>query len=134
MSKIIDSVMNYTIKKGTKLATELVSIQREVVPAITELDCEGPVEEWLGNCIDLMFKTIKGVIFDSYTSYVETNRVQWVMEKGYPGQAVVVSSRIWFTQEAEQAFAQLEDGNEQAEGILQAAGPPDRGPHQPRVG
>eukprot|EP01065_Artemidia_motanka_P030559 TRINITY_DN365_c0_g2_i2.p1 TRINITY_DN365_c0_g2~~TRINITY_DN365_c0_g2_i2.p1 ORF type:complete len:4684 (+),score=1932.48 TRINITY_DN365_c0_g2_i2:111-14162(+) len=114
MAKIIDSVKTYTVRQGTKTAFEIVSIQDEVVPTCQELECDGPVEEWLGNCIDLMFKTIKSVIFDAYTTYVESPRVQWVMEKGYPGQAVVVASRIWYTQEMEQAFAQLEDGNDQA--------------------
>eukprot|EP00756_Hemistasia_phaeocysticola_P037795 Hpha_TRINITY_DN16720_c2_g5::TRINITY_DN16720_c2_g5_i1::g.79650::m.79650/K10408/DNAH; dynein heavy chain, axonemal len=114
MAKIIDSVKTYSVKPGTKTAYELVSIQDEIVPTCTDLECDGPVEEWLGNCIDLMFKTIQQVIFEAYTSYVESPRVEWVTKKGYPGQAIVVASRIWYTQEMEQAFTQLEDGNDQA--------------------
>eukprot|EP01063_Lacrimia_lanifica_P013523 TRINITY_DN2016_c0_g3_i2.p1 TRINITY_DN2016_c0_g3~~TRINITY_DN2016_c0_g3_i2.p1 ORF type:complete len:4660 (+),score=2247.11 TRINITY_DN2016_c0_g3_i2:150-14129(+) len=112
MSKIIDSCKTYTIREGTKIATEIVSIQDEVVPVFQEYECEGPVEEWLNGCVDTMFSTIKNSILDGHTTYVETSRVQWVMEKGYPGQTIIVASRIWFTSECEQAFAQLEDGNE----------------------
>ena len=114
MSKIIDSVQVYTIREGTKTATEIVSLQGEVVPACNEFECEGPVEEWLNGCVDLMFKTIKYSILDGHTTYVESPRVEWVMKRGYPGQTIIVASRIWYTSECEQAFAQLEDGNETA--------------------
>ncbi|KAJ9459816.1 Dynein beta chain [Diplonema papillatum] len=114
MSKIIDSVKTFTIKEGTKTATQLNSIQGEVVPACNEYECEGPVEEWLNGCVDLMFQTIKMSILDGHTTYVESPRIEWVMKRGYPGQTIIVASRIWFTSECEQAFAQLEDGNETA--------------------
>eukprot|EP00756_Hemistasia_phaeocysticola_P016846 Hpha_TRINITY_DN15501_c4_g2::TRINITY_DN15501_c4_g2_i2::g.105578::m.105578/K10408/DNAH; dynein heavy chain, axonemal len=115
MSKIIDSVERFSIKKGTKTAYDMVSIQDEVVPAVGEgIECEGPVEEWLNNCIDLMFKTVKAVIIEAHGMYVESPRATWVLERGYPGQAIVVASRIWYTLEMEQAFTQQEDGNDQA--------------------
>eukprot|EP00754_Rhynchopus_humris_P020205 Rhum_TRINITY_DN14684_c0_g1::Rhum_TRINITY_DN14684_c0_g1_i4::g.107697::m.107697/K10408/DNAH; dynein heavy chain, axonemal len=114
MSKIIDSAKTYTIKEGTKTAIEIVSIQDEVVPACTEFECDGPVEEWLNGCVKLMFDTIKNSILDGHSSYVESPRVEWVMKRGYPGQTIIVVTRIWFTSECEQAFAQLEDGNETA--------------------
>eukprot|EP01059_Diplonema_ambulator_P035162 TRINITY_DN8181_c0_g2_i3.p1 TRINITY_DN8181_c0_g2~~TRINITY_DN8181_c0_g2_i3.p1 ORF type:complete len:4166 (+),score=1836.14 TRINITY_DN8181_c0_g2_i3:116-12613(+) len=114
MSKIIDSVKTYTIREGTKTATEIISIQGEKVPACNEYECDGPVEDWLNGCVSLMFNTIKSSIQEGHTTYVESPRVEWIMKRGYPGQTIIVVTRIWFTSECEQAFAQLEDGNEAA--------------------
>ncbi|KAJ9460839.1 Dynein beta chain [Diplonema papillatum] len=114
MSKMIDSVRCFNFTPDTKLAVEMVSIQGEKVETSVSYECSGPVEEWLKGCVDLMFMTMKASILDGYTTYVESPRIEWVMKKGYPCQTIVVASRIWFTSECEQAFSQLEDGNETA--------------------
>eukprot|EP00754_Rhynchopus_humris_P020200 Rhum_TRINITY_DN14684_c0_g1::Rhum_TRINITY_DN14684_c0_g1_i1::g.107658::m.107658/K10408/DNAH; dynein heavy chain, axonemal len=114
MSKMIDSVRCFNFQPHTKKAIEMVSVQGESVDTCDTHECEGPVEEWLKGCVDLMFRTIKDSIMEGYTTYVESPRNEWIMKKGYPCQTIVVASRIWFTQECEEAFAQLEDGNETA--------------------
>ena len=114
MSKMIDSVRCFNFQPHTKKAIEMVSVQGERVDTCDTHECEGPVEEWLKGCVELMFRTIKDSIMEGYTTYVESPRNEWIMKKGYPCQTIVVASRIWFTQECEEAFAQLEDGNETA--------------------
>ena len=114
MSKIIDSVKEFSIHPGTKKAFAMLSVQGERVETSRSYECDGPVEEWLKGCVDLMFDTVKLSINDGHTTYVESPRIEWVMKRGYPCQTIIVASRIWFTQECEQAFAQLEDGNETA--------------------
>ena len=114
MSKMIDSIRCFTIQPNTKKACQIVSVQGETIDTCETHDCEGPVEEWLKGCVELMFATIKESILEGYTTYVESPRVEWIMRKGFPCQTIVVASRIWYTQEAEEAFVQLEDGNEAA--------------------
>jgi len=112
ISKIVDSLDTFVMEGESKTTSQMVSREGEEVSLVREFACVGPVEEWLGGLITVMFDTIKALIADGYATYVENPRTQWIML--YPAQIVCYVTRTWFTLETHQAFDQLEDGNEGA--------------------
>lgn len=75
--------------------------------------CDGPVETWLNSVVASM----KQALFAEYTravpAYLEMKRAtEWIYE--FSAQNTVVVSRTFFTQEVNEAFEELEEGNEDA--------------------
>jgi len=117
MSKIVDSIDYYSMDNnpnpsaGENDVYNFVSVQGEVVPMPHDYSCVGPVEDWLNGCIEAMQKAIRYHIQEANSGYTDKTRTEWIY--GYPCQAIIVASRIWFTNEVHAAFAQLEEGNDQ---------------------
>lgn len=59
-----------------------------------------------------MMSTIRHYIAEGTQSYEEKSREQWLFD--YPAQASLCGSQIWWTTEVNMAFAQLEEGYENA--------------------
>jgi dynein heavy chain len=116
MSKIVDSIDVFSMdgnpnaSAGPKDIYNLISVQGEVVPLPQDYTCDGPVEDWLNGCIDAMQKAIRFHIQEANSGYTDKPRHEWIYS--YTCQAIIVASRIWFTNEVHQAFAQLEEGND----------------------
>ena len=60
------------------------------------------VEKWLLQVEDMMITSIRHVIKDATHNYVKVPRKQWVLE--WPGQVVICSSQVYWTQETEEAI------------------------------
>eukprot|EP00667_Euglena_gracilis_P000150 EG_transcript_150 len=112
IGKIVDSLDTFQMIGDSKVTDMMISREGEQVKLAKEFCCEGPVEDWLTGIIESMFMTIKSLIADGYTTYVENPRTAWIFL--YPAQIVCYVTRIWYTLETHQAFDQMEDGNEQA--------------------
>lgn len=84
----------------------------EYVPFASDCRCEGPVEIWLQNVVDTMRGVISAEFKAAMPAYAETARTQWILENS--AQNTVVVSRAFFTAEVNEAFMELENGNEDA--------------------
>ena len=60
------------------------------------------VEKWLLEVEEMMVVSVRAVIGQSYTAYVETSRRKWVLE--WPGQVVICTSSIYWTLEVTAAL------------------------------
>ena len=84
----------------------------EFVPFAGDCFCEGAVEVWLQNVVDAMRAAISAEFKAAMPSYAEKARTQWIFENS--AQNTIVVSRAFFTAEVNEAFAELENGNEDA--------------------
>lgn len=60
------------------------------------------VEKWLLQVEEAMITSIRHIIKDATADYLKTLRKQWVLE--WPGQVVICSSQIYWTQDTELAI------------------------------
>lgn len=86
--------------------------ESEYVPFASECSCEGPVEVWLQNVVDAMRSAVSAEFKAAMPAYAEKARTQWIFENS--AQNTVVVSRAFFTAEVNEAFTELENGNEDA--------------------
>ena len=86
--------------------------EAEYVPFASECSCEGPVEVWLQNVVDAMRSAVSAEFKAAMPAYAEKARTQWIFENS--AQNTVVVSRAFFTAEVNEAFMELENGNEDA--------------------
>ncbi|KAF6251999.1 flagellar outer dynein arm heavy chain beta [Scenedesmus sp. NREL 46B-D3] len=105
LSKCFDNVHNLSFRKDergepTKAATGMYSGEGEYVEFASECACEGPVETWLQSVVDSM------------KAAIQAEFKNWIFK--YSAQNTVVVSRTFFTQEVNEAFDELEEGNEEA--------------------
>ena len=82
------------------------------MPFASDCSCEGPVEAWLQNVVDAMRGAIGAEFKAAMPAYAEKARTQWIFENS--AQNTIVVSRAFFTQEVNEAFKELENGNEDA--------------------
>lgn len=94
------------------MAIGMYSGEGEYVPFAQECACQGPVEEWLAALVDAMRAALRAEYRAAYPAYEDMARVKWIME--WSAQTTVLVSRTYFTQEVNDAFGQLEAGNEHA--------------------
>ncbi|KAK7573934.1 hypothetical protein V9T40_011125 [Parthenolecanium corni] len=113
--KLFDSMASLkfeTNNDGRKYAMGMFAKDGEYVEFNHPCDCNGPVEIWLNNLQNTMMSTIRHYIAEGTQSYEEKSREQWLFD--YPAQASLCGSQIWWTTEVNMAFAQLEEGYENA--------------------
>jgi dynein heavy chain, axonemal len=70
--------------------------------------CDGPVETWLQNVVDSMKLALTVEFKKAIPTYDEIPRTQWIYK--YSAQNTIVVSRTFFTQEVNDAFEELEEG------------------------
>ena len=73
---------------------------------------DGPVETWLGSVVDTMRAALLAEFKASLPKYDEMPRQKWMFEQS--AQNTITVSRMIFTQEINEAFDQLEEGNDGA--------------------
>ena len=117
MSKVTATVSKLELKlddKGEPLKTALgmFSAENEYVKFSEDCSCDGAVEFWLQTVIDTMAKTLSVQFKQSIPRYDELPRNKWLFEDC--AQLTVLVSRVFFTQEVDEAFDQLEEGNDNA--------------------
>ena len=74
--------------------------------------CDGPVETWLGSVVDSMRTALWAEFKTSLPKYDELPRTTWMFQQS--AQNTITVSRMIFTQEINEAFEQLEEGNDNA--------------------
>jgi len=82
------------------------------VPFASDCICDGPVEVWLQNVVDVMRKAVSAEFKAAMPAYAEKARTQWIFENS--AQNTITVSRTFFTAEVNEAFMELENGNEDA--------------------
>jgi dynein heavy chain, axonemal len=118
LSKIFDNLHALEWQKDSKtgkpinVAVGMYSGEKEYVPFAEPCKCDGPVELWLGSLVHAMKHALKSSYRNAMLEYEEMPRTDWIFK--HPAQTAVIASRTHFTNEIEQAFAELEDGNEEA--------------------
>lgn len=118
LSKIFDNLHALEWQKDSKtgkptnVAVGMFSGEKEYVPFGEPCKCDGPVELWLGSLVHAMKHALKLSYRNAMPEYEEMSRADWIFK--HPAQTAVIASRTHFTNEIEQAFAELEDGNEEA--------------------
>lgn len=84
----------------------------EYVQFASDCSCDGPVESWLQNVVDSMRAALSHEFKTAIPTYYELPRTKWIFE--YSVQNTIMVSRTFFTQEINEAFEELEEGNEDA--------------------
>ncbi|PNW78281.1 hypothetical protein CHLRE_09g403800v5 [Chlamydomonas reinhardtii] len=117
LQKCFDNIDNLSFRKDergdpTKIATHMHSKEGEVVEFVEDCSCDGPVEVWLQNVVDSMKLALQVEFRKAIPTYDELPRTKWIYV--YSAQNTVVVSRTFFTQEINEAFDDLEEGNEEA--------------------
>ena len=77
-----------------------------------ECSCDGPVESWLQNVVDAMRAALSHEFKVAIPAYDEKPRNKWIFD--YSVQNTIMVSRTFFTQDVNEAFEELEEGNEDA--------------------
>lgn len=77
-----------------------------------DCSCDGPVESWLQNVVNSMQAAIAAEFKAAIPTYDERPRVKWIFD--YSCQNTIVVSRLYFTAAIDQAFNEMEEGNENA--------------------
>ena len=70
------------------------------------------MESWLQNVVDSMRAALSHEFKAAIPTYYELPRTKWIFE--YSVQNTIMVSRTFFTQEINEAFEELEEGNEDA--------------------
>ena len=79
--------------------------------------CDGPVEQWLNSVVDAMKQALFAEYVKAIPAYDNMKRsTEWIYE--FSAQNTIVVSRTFFTQEVNEAFEELEEGNEDALKVL----------------
>ena len=84
----------------------------EYVAFAEECSCDGPVESWLQNVVDAMRAALSHEFKVAIPAYDEKPRIKWIFD--YSVQNTIMVSRTFFTQDVNEAFEELEEGNEDA--------------------
>ena len=84
----------------------------EYVAFSGDCSCDGPVEIWLQNVVSSMRAAIAAEFKAAIPTYDERPRIKWIFD--YSCQNTIVVSRLYFTVSIDQAFSEMEEGNEGA--------------------
>lgn len=117
LPKNFDNVHNLSFKKNdrgdlTKIAIGMFSGEKEYVNFASDCSCDGPVEVWLQNVVDSMRAAVNHEFKKHIPTYDEKPRTEWLFKPS--AQNTIVVSRLFFTQEINAAFDDMEEGNEDA--------------------
>lgn len=117
LPKCFDNIHNLSFRKDeagvpTKAAIGMHSGETEYVEFAEDCSCEGPVELWLQNVVDSMKQALRVEYQKAISAYDENPRTQWIFK--FSAQNTIVVSRTFFTMEVNEAFEELEEGNEDA--------------------
>ena len=96
----------------SKNAISMWSGEKENVAFSQKCACEGPVEQWLNVVVETMRAALFAEFKISVPKYDQMPRTKWMFEQS--AQNTIVVSRLIFTQEVNEAFDRLEDGDDNA--------------------
>ena len=117
MPKCFDALKLLEFKGGddgqpTKMALGMHSKETEYVAFPKECDCSGAVENWLNEVVSAMRGALAAEFRAAVATYDEKPRTKWFFDNSC--QNTILTTRVAFTNEIDDAFEQLEDGNDVA--------------------
>jgi dynein heavy chain len=118
LPKLFDNLHRLEWKKDentgqrTHIAIGMYSGEGEYVKFDGECNCTGAVEVWLAAVVDAMRAALRAEYRAAMPAYEEKPRSKWIFD--YSAQTTILVSRTYFTQQVNDAFAELEGGNEDA--------------------
>ena len=98
-------------KLETGVCKGMFATDKEEVHFAKELDCRGPVEDWLKEIMVHCNMQFKDQLEMSINEYMEMSRESWC-EK-FCAQLAITTCQTWWSTEVYQAFDRLEQGNDQ---------------------
>lgn len=102
LKKVFENLMDVTFRPD-KCITEMFSGEKECIQFDEPVDPKDKgVEFWMGELEDMMFRSIRTVLYNSIEDYAERERHEWTLL--HAGQVVLNGSQVWWTQEVEEAM------------------------------
>ncbi|XP_054851851.1 dynein axonemal heavy chain 10 [Eublepharis macularius] len=116
MIKMYDNIAAlrfYEDDNGTKIASAMISAEREVMEFRKVIPAEGRVENWMTAVLVEMRRTNRLITKEAIFRYCEDrSRVDWMLM--YQGMMVLAANQVWWTWEVEDVFRKVKRGEKQA--------------------
>eukprot|EP00163_Fabomonas_tropica_P009916 TRINITY_DN1985_c0_g1_i1.p1 TRINITY_DN1985_c0_g1~~TRINITY_DN1985_c0_g1_i1.p1 ORF type:complete len:4225 (-),score=1474.45 TRINITY_DN1985_c0_g1_i1:598-13272(-) len=118
ISKMFDGVADLVWEdpadedQPSKTAIGMVSGNGEAVKFAKPVYCSGASESWLSGVLEGIKSTMRGLVGDGVSTYVDRSREEWVFD--FPSQVVQVASQIHWTSDVDGEFQRLANGTENA--------------------
>ena len=98
---------------GEKIASAMISAEKEKLEFKKAVVAEGRVEDWMTAVLNEMRTTNRLVTKEAVFSYgAEKSRVDWMLD--YQGMVVLAANQIWWTWEVEDVFRKVMNGDKLA--------------------
>ena len=98
---------------GEKMASAMISAEKEVMEFRKPVAAEGRVEDWMTAVLNEMRSTNRLITKEATFTYGESGaRVDWMLE--YQGMVVLATNQIWWTWEVEDVFRKVKKGDKMA--------------------
>ena len=102
LRKVFENLMDVTFKPD-KTITAMFSGEKEEIPFDEAVDPKDKgVEFWMGDLENMMFASIRSVLFKSIKDYEVKSRDEWSLL--HPGQCILNGSQVHWTSEVEEAM------------------------------
>ena len=98
---------------GEKIASAMISAEKEKLTFKKAIVAEGRVEDWMTAVLEEMRSTNRLVTKEAVFNYgTEKSRVDWMLD--YQGMVVLAANQIWWTWEVEDVFRKVINGDKLA--------------------
>ncbi|NXF04124.1 DYH10 protein, partial [Smithornis capensis] len=116
MIKMFDNVASLRFQDGDndeKIATAMISAEREVMEFRQAVAAVGRVENWMTVVLEEMRRTNRRLTKEAIFRYCEDrSRVDWMLL--FQGMMVLAANQVWWTWEVEDVFRKVKEGEKQA--------------------
>jgi dynein heavy chain len=117
MGKLFQAINTLKFKEDgdgnkTNEAIGVISREGEYIKLKEPCLLQGKVEVWLNKLEQAIKTSLRHILSKAMHTYEEKPREKWLLD--YPSQIVLVACQIYWTQEVNVAFEQLEENNENA--------------------
>jgi dynein heavy chain len=111
LKKCFDAIKSLKMDKGRKHteASAMNSPEGEFVPFQAPVVTEGPVEVWMLQIEWAMRNTMHKLLYGTLTAMKTTKKEKWIAD--WPGQLLITSGQILWTNECEKGLLAVEKGN-----------------------
>lgn len=103
MRKCFDNIKSLTFEDDLQMSA-FASADGEVVKFNETLYPKGNVEEWLLEVERVMRLSIREIFTHAWAAYGDSERVDWVVNQGWPGQIVIAGCQMAWTNEVSAAI------------------------------
>ncbi|XP_027593384.2 dynein heavy chain 10, axonemal isoform X1 [Pipra filicauda] len=116
MIKMFDNVAALRFQDGEdgeKIATAMISAEKEVMEFRQAVPAVGRVENWMTAVLEEMRRTNRRLTKEAIFRYCEDrSRVDWMLL--FQGMMVLAANQVWWTWEVEDVFRKVKKGEKQA--------------------
>ena len=98
---------------GEKIASAMISAEKEVMEFRKPVSAEGRVEDWMTAVLNEMRSTNRVITKEAVFTYGESGpRCDWMLN--YQGMVILAANQIWWTWEVEDVFRKVKRGDKMA--------------------